>query len=102
MIDTRFPSPTWYMVLLEAPKGLYLALVLADNEVDAKAEFHKTYPEAEALDEQLEVYLATECPKCHYMNHKQSNITDSWGADLYSCYVCESCAEQYGGDLDHA
>ena len=102
MIDTRFPSPTWYMVLLEIPKGSYSALVLADNEADAKDEFKSTYPEVMATDEQLEVYEATECPKCHYMNHKQSTVRDSWNVDLYSCYVCESCAEQYGGDLDHA
>ena len=102
MIDTRFPSPTWYMVLLEIPKGSYSALILADNETDAKAGFQETYPEAEALDEQLEVHEATECPKCHYMNYKQSTVRDSWNVDLYSCYVCESCAQQYGGDLDHA
>jgi hypothetical protein len=102
MTDTRFPFPFWYIVLLETPEGSYSVLVLADNEADAKDEFKSMYPEVKATDEQLEVYEATECPECHYMNHKQSSIRDSWGVDLYSCYVCESCAEQYGGDLDHA
>ena len=100
MIDTRFPNPIWYMVLLEIPNGSYSALVLAANEADAKDEFKKTYPEVKADDSQLEAHEASECLNCHYMNHKQSTITDSWGADLYSCYVCESCGEQYGGDLD--
>lgn len=98
MPNTNIPS--WYMVLLETPKGSYSALVLADNEVDAKDEFKSTYPEVAADDSQLEVYEATECPKCQYMNHKQSTVRDSWNMDLYSCYVCENCAEQYGGDLD--
>jgi len=100
MPNTNIPS--WYMVLLEIPKGSYSALVLATGKKDAKAEFQILYPEAEALDEQLEVHRATECPKCHYMNHKQSTVRDSWNVDLYSCYVCENCGEQYGGDLDHA
>jgi DNA-directed RNA polymerase subunit RPC12/RpoP len=102
MIDTRFPNSAWYMVLMEIPKGSYSALVLVDSEADAKAGFREIYPEVEVTDEQLEVHLATECPKCHYMNHKQSTIRDSWNVDLYTCYVCENCGEQYGGDLDHA
>jgi hypothetical protein len=97
------PEPravNWYMVLLDTEVSLHSALVFAKDEADARSVFHETYPEVKALN--LEVYLATECPKCHYMNYKQSTVRDSWNIDLYSCYVCESCAQQYGGDLDHA
>jgi len=70
---------------------------------DADQAWEKFYEEHSGNgDYEVVVAEIHRCPKCDFPSGETRNITDSWGADLYSCHVCDDCGEQFGGDLNDA
>jgi hypothetical protein len=96
MTQTDIPEEE-YLFWSQEHGEVYLFARDEDHALEKFYEMYSGIGDYEVVVERIE-----RCHKCEWPCFGTKNIRDSWGADLYSCLVCDNCGEQFGGDLNDA